>query len=405
MNSENVSLDQAQEVLQASLRGSARSSVLDGEPELNLPNEPMIKVVIAGGKDPERFGFVDARRDSTADVRIPDPDIDSKAIYDFEVSFFVGPGVLILIGGQGSISREALDFFALACVRAIRKIDFDSRPYYELGREVKDVGLDVLSERTGTIEATVRDALSDEEFSQTDLIALRNYPERLAKVESAAESLREEEPTWESAEPPSRYPRISAVDVDFSHKWAGDRAREARAATGRLATLISSQQIVLTQRQAHETARFQRTVTIVGAAVLVPGLVAAIFGANVGFHGRDTSSAFWAMLLFMVGSAATTYALVRSLEYNLLGGLAEKPLVRSLARIPIAVRVIATAVFGAAILVAATVIFFGASSPRTSPGVVQSRESPQAHRYRDGAPVGPSTPSLSTEQEHHTTQP
>jgi hypothetical protein len=93
-----------------------------------------------------------------------------------------------------------------------------------------------------------------------------------------------------------------------------EAADDARDAVARLSGLISSQQIVLSQRQSLETARFQRVVTIVGAAVLVPGLVAAIFGANVGFQGRESSQAFWAMLLLMAGSGIGSYAVIRFLE-------------------------------------------------------------------------------------------
>jgi uncharacterized membrane-anchored protein len=91
----------------------------------------------------------------------------------------------------------------------------------------------------------------------------------------------------------------------------GDEARETSA---RLSGLISSQQVVLQQRQAAETERFQRLLTLVGTTVLVPGLVAAVFGANVKFPGEGTVTGFWAMLLFMVGAGAGSYALLRTLE-------------------------------------------------------------------------------------------
>lgn len=91
----------------------------------------------------------------------------------------------------------------------------------------------------------------------------------------------------------------------------GDDARDAIA---RLSALISSQQIVLTQRQAADTERFQQLLTLVGTAVLVPGLVAAIFGANVNTPGKGGESAFWAMLFLMVASGAGSYALLRSLQ-------------------------------------------------------------------------------------------
>lgn len=71
---------------------------------------------------------------------------------------------------------------------------------------------------------------------------------------------------------------------------------------------------MLTQRQAADTQHFQRLLTLVGTAVLIPGLVAAIFGANVDIPGKGGANAFWAMLLLMVAGAVGSYALLRSLE-------------------------------------------------------------------------------------------
>jgi CorA-like Mg2+ transporter protein len=311
---------------------------------------------------------------------------------------------LVLIDGSQPLTREVLDYVTFVAVRAIRETDFTSGRYHKLAREMRYVGLSVLADRTSEIENHVRRALDDEEFSAEDFLVLKSFPEQLAKVERLAQTLRRHEPTWKSEEPPQRFPVLDAEDTSLFNKFASDAAREARTATSRMAGLISSQQIVLTQRQAQETTRFQRVVTIVGAAVLVPGLVAAIFGANVGFHGRDSASAFWAMLLFMTGSAIVTYALVRSLERNMWEGLAKKKLARSFARIPIATRLIFTAVFGAALLVVAAVVLLGAGSTRISPAVVQPHTPIQTHRHRNGDPAGPISPPSSVEK-HRSTKP
>lgn len=93
--------------------------------------------------------------------------------------------------------------------------------------------------------------------------------------------------------------RDPRADVNLRERLQ-EVARDARDAIARLSGLLVSQQIVLTQRQARDAARFQRVVTIVGSAVLVPGMIAAVFGANVDFRGRNSVRGFWAMLAFMV---------------------------------------------------------------------------------------------------------
>jgi len=91
-----------------------------------------------------------------------------------------------------------------------------------------------------------------------------------------------------------------------------------------LSGLISSQSVVVAQRQAAETERYQRLLTLIGTTVLVPGLVAAVFGSNVQFPGSDTVDGFWAMLCFMVASGAGSYALLRSLERDVWARLARR---------------------------------------------------------------------------------
>lgn len=322
---EDVRLDRSVVVMECDFFDTRPSWPIFDDPEISPPDERVVKLAVGGSWDLDRLGFKEARVDSTAHLRVPDPDVDSETIHEIDATFHVGRrGVLVLLGGEGSVSREALLYVGRRAAREIRKIDFDEGPpFYDIGRTVRNAALDVLDGRIERIEASVRDALGDEQFSDLDLMALQTYPERLARVEAAARSLREKQPSWESSEPPSQFAWVGQATDRFSES-AADRAGEARTATGRLATLISSQQIVLNQRQARSTARFQRTATIVGAAVLVPGLVAAVFGANVGFHGRGGTSAFWAMLALMAGGALVSYATIRALEVGLPARVASR---------------------------------------------------------------------------------
>jgi Mg2+ and Co2+ transporter CorA len=187
--------------------------------------------------------------------------------------------------------------------------------------EMSDVGFDarwtvvrVLRRRVRDIEESVRKALADEHISREDYAALREYPVRLARVERLISTMRE--PTWQTGRRPDRL-GIVMSPPDILWKSLSEVAGEAREAVARLSGLIASQSLVVAQRQAAETERFQRLLTLVGTTVLVPGLVAAVFGANVDFPGRDTLYGFWAMLCFMIASGAASYALLRSFEQGL----------------------------------------------------------------------------------------
>jgi hypothetical protein len=220
-----------------------------------------------------------------------------------------------------ALSRATLEYVFAVVESKLKEADWDQGRYLDLAKKVQNMGLWVLNHRTRETEQSVRDALDDENFSSADYAALRDYPARLARVEAAARALNDAGREAKSAEPRGGIGGFGLGNVvpDFFRKFVNEAADDARDAVARLSGLISSQQIVLSQRQALETTRFQRVVTIVGTAVLVPGLVAAIFGANVGFQGRESSQAFWAMLLLMAGSGIGSYVVIRSLETGAWG--------------------------------------------------------------------------------------
>ncbi len=143
-------------------------------------------------------------------------------------------------------------------------------------------------------------------------------------MERLALDIRNPEPSWDSLRPEPDPGLFAISPATVFGKWAGDVEDEAKRAVQRLSGLISSQQVVLVQRQRLDVERFQRVVTLVGAAVLVPGLIAGIFGANVDLPGGGTSTAFWAMLLLMAAGGAGSYALLRSIELGYWAGLAQR---------------------------------------------------------------------------------
>jgi hypothetical protein len=321
---ERVALDALIGVVELKLPGGEHRWLIDGDPAFDLPTEGVVRIGIGTKQKLRGPLMAGLYSDSAVDLRIPELDLDSDVVHDLRLEFFTGDNPLVLINGAGTMARSTLDFVVRRAITAVGKKDWRAGRFIRVADGVEYMGLWALRRRTSEVEKSVRQALSDEDFSTTELQILQAYPEQLAKVERAAASLKAKWPEVRSAEPNSdRFvPRVRVTPNPFG-ELVSEAGRDAKDAIGRLSGLISSQQIVLTQKQARETSRFQRVVTIVGATVLVPGLVAAVFGANVGFHGRGTTSAFWAMLLLMAGGGVATYALVRSFEAGVWRGLSE----------------------------------------------------------------------------------
>jgi UPF0716 family protein affecting phage T7 exclusion len=208
------------------------------------------------------------------------------------------------------ISKQALPVDLLRYViddvaADLRAAEDSSRGWLDLASGCDWLLIRVLRARIRAVEGSVRTALGDESISGEDYVALREYPKRLALIERLWQTL---------PSPKVELHRTTAYLSPALLRKDANPAEDAREASARLSGLISSQQVVLAQRQANETARFQRLITVVGAAVLVPGLVAAVFGANVGFRGRNSVHALWALLLMMLGSAVGSYSLLRAHE-------------------------------------------------------------------------------------------
>lgn len=344
---EELLLTESRGIFEFELNGSGRRLLIDGEPEFGVDTEAVARVLVGGEAEERGIRTMGLVKDSTVRLTLPSSDLESEELFDVELRFFTGEDQVVLMSGPGALPYESVLILLERIERAIREADLNSPSYLNLGREVRGVALTPLRRRIAEVEQTIRSALDDERFTSEDYKALQSYPARLARVERLAKALYDSEPIYESHEPERRFPLISAVpEADFFFKWAGDVEQEARDSTARMSGLISSQQIVLTQRQAGEAARFQRLVTIVGAAVLVPGLVAAVFGANVGFRGRESTDSFWAMLLLMAGSGLFSYALIRATEIGLPATLRRSRPARWVSSLSIGARVVLTATAG-----------------------------------------------------------
>src|SRR5664280_124096 len=85
------------------------------------------------------------------------------------------------------------------------------------------------------------------------------------------------------------------------HLRVSHRAREATAKAGAEARSVQNR-----------TEHFQRTLTALGAILLGPGLVAAIYGANVDLPGRDR---LLGTLILIVGMVTVSLISVAVLKY------------------------------------------------------------------------------------------
>ena len=326
--------------------------------------------------DPDRLGsdvparvfavamdqFGEATRDwglvSSTRVALPTDDVDDDELFELEVAFLWDDElVIVVLSGVHAVPSASAGDVIETVARALHseRVWISEGPHrlfnlVDVARDVRWVVVLALQARIQIVEESVRRALSDEHVSSADYEALREYPVRLAKVERLVGRMPRPRSKDHRPNDPLRIMGPGVID-EFPAAFDGVED-EAREAVARLSGLISSQQVVLTQRQAAEAERFQRLITLVGTAVLVPGLVAAVFGANVGFHGRDKVEAFWAMLLFMVAGGVASYALLRSLEMRVWSKLAERLKLGRLAALSDGVRLLS--------LVAAALVAFAA---------------------------------------------
>jgi hypothetical protein len=349
---EGVRLDALAGILEWRFADGESRWLIDGDVRFAAPVDGVVRVGIGTRRELRGPLMEGLFADSSVALRMPDVDLDSETVHDLKLEFFTGANPLVLISGEGTMPRDSLEYLVDRAVEAMGEVDWRRARFVRIADKIDYIGLWVLNRRIRRVEASVREALADVRFSSADLAVLQAYPDRLAAIEQAAGALRARWPEVRSAQPESEGFPVGRLPIapDPFGKYVDEAAQDAKDAIGRLSGLISSQQIVLTQRQAQETSRFQRVVTIVGASVLVPGLIAAIFGANVGFHGRGTTAAFWAMLLLMAGGAVATYALLRSFEAGAWRRLARSPPVAWIADRPLGARLAALGLIGGLLL-------------------------------------------------------
>jgi CorA-like Mg2+ transporter protein len=354
------------EIMQFDLNGEGGRWICDGAEPFPPNREGVVRFSVAPGDLPPDTEHL--RHDSDLRTLMPSVDVDGEDAIEIMLGFFTGSRPVVAVRAKAPIPREEFLFVAGAVVRKLEATEGWGSEYVNLASELKPLARWILEQRTREIEDSVRAALADDQLTDHDYEALRSYPERLAKIEKLGALIVAQEPEVASHKPKPTgiYAPLDVEALDFFSKHLEEAMTDARNAVARLSGLISTQQIVLTQRQGEVTERFQRLITIVGAAVLVPGLVAAVFGTNVDFPGRDSSGAFWAMLALMAGSALASYAAIRLIESGRWRAAAEHSTLKHLLSLSSATRL--TLIAAIAVTLIALGIFVLARSERNAAG-------------------------------------
>jgi Mg2+ and Co2+ transporter CorA len=109
-------------------------------------------------------------------------------------------------------------------------------------------------------------------------------------------------------------PAAERVDilVDRSLKDLRELSEELRSAFDIVQSQSTARQLALAQRQQDQTKGLQQKLELITAVLLVPTLVAGIFGANTYLPGKEQTLGFELMLVLMVVGAVSAYMVVRA---------------------------------------------------------------------------------------------
>lgn len=176
--------DELRELLQFDLKGGKGQWIVDGEEGFSQDQKGIARIVMAGGHNTANLTN-QLRLDSTVKLLLPTIDLDSETTYQLSVTFFIGDRPVILLDASDPLPRDLILFITEQTLGVLRKVDLSRTAYLELAWDVKNMGLWMLELRIRTIEQSVRDALKDEELTNSDYKALRSYPTRLAIVEAS----------------------------------------------------------------------------------------------------------------------------------------------------------------------------------------------------------------------------
>lgn len=132
---------------------------------------------------------------------------------------------------------------------------------------------------------------------------------------------------------------LSVEHLDLQTKILSRQAEQAQLSTEHLnvqTQILSKQatQAEVVAEDAKRDSKFQEIVTFIGALVLLPALVAAIYGANVSLPSQNTTTGFVILLTSMVATACVSLWALRAAqesrtEAHWLSGRGQRPLLCS----------------------------------------------------------------------------
>jgi len=158
--------------------------------------------------------------------------------------------------------------------------------------------LSAVSTQGPSADSNSHDARSPGEDLLTTMVGLGQLEGQLRRARADADRV--------GADPEGEIVRNFGTAIDGL-----DRVRsEARALIDMIASTVAGEQLQLARSEAKSTASLTRGASILASTLLVPTLVAGLFGANVVLPRSESVWGTWLMLSVIVAAGSGTYALL-----------------------------------------------------------------------------------------------
>jgi Mg2+ and Co2+ transporter CorA len=137
---------------------------------------------------------------------------------------------------------------------------------------------------------------------------LSEFEERLGALERPELEARE---SWFVDLTDDRWPSRVEHVIGRSLGDLADISAALRSSLDLLGVHSAAQHLRLARRQAEQTERLQGAVAIITSVLLVPTLIASVFGSNTKIPGQGEWAGFAALVALMVIGAAAAFLLIR----------------------------------------------------------------------------------------------
>jgi hypothetical protein len=165
-----VALDTVADIVEYRFSDGESRWLVDDEKPFDSAEEGVVRVRVAERADIPRGRGLST--DSSVTLRMPDLDVDSEVVHDLRLEFLSGPNPLVLVWGEGKLTRESLFYLVDRVVEAVGEVERKEGWASSMADRLDYLGLWVLRRRLERIQRSVREALDDERFTADDLTAL-----------------------------------------------------------------------------------------------------------------------------------------------------------------------------------------------------------------------------------------